>query len=81
MEVRGWCTWVCGVWGWLTAVWAGDGALPANEVGLRSYLLPPVPSVLSVHQGHYELYSRDAAGRWTKSFLVKIGPFALRADV
>lgn len=31
-------------------------------------------------QGHYEFYSKDAAGRWTKSFLVNIGQFALRYE-
>jgi hypothetical protein len=32
-------------------------------------------------EGHFEFYARDAdSGPWRKSFLVKIGQFALRAD-
>lgn len=41
----------------------------------------PLPTPKGSMEGHFEFYARDAdSGQWRKSFLVKIGQFALRAD-
>ena len=56
--------------------------LPAS---LRFPLPPPaacpLPTPKGSMEGHFEMYAKDAdSGQWRKSFLVKIGQFALRAD-
>ncbi|KAI3428176.1 hypothetical protein D9Q98_006556 [Chlorella vulgaris] len=42
----------------------------------------PLPTPQGSMEGHYEFYARDkASGQWRRSFLVKIGQFALRSDL
>lgn len=42
----------------------------------------PLPTPRGMMEGHYEMYAKDdSSGQWRRSFLVKIGPFELRADV
>lgn len=55
-------------------------ALPASTRRLALHPRPRAPA--PPHPARPpEFYAKDGAGKWTKSFLVKIAPFKLRADI
>lgn len=66
-------------WCQLAPAGVHDAALLALPHPPHSTALPALtPRTLSPPA---EFYAQDEAGKWTKSFLVKVGQFALRADI
>ena len=63
----------------MCAPWLPQPTLPLHPTAVPAAC--PLPTPKGSMEGHFEFYARDAdSGPWRKSFLVKIGQFALRAD-